>query len=207
MEVRSAFCFASFFTTHGVSGDDKCVRVWSTDDYRCSQTIESPKWGQVTALTWIWAEPPTHASLNSVCVGTGRGCVSVCPVLKTTNVSFMKSITQPLHSHTTLSGSHGRMLTLQPFLSSMTQWRHRRMILSINALFLLVTRGRSKCLKWRNAVSVSSLCAPKDSNSPDKAFLKPLWTTAISNAIPRSLHFFGGANQSLLTHSLETGEM
>ncbi|KAF8963378.1 WD40-repeat-containing domain protein [Flammula alnicola] len=40
----------------------------------------------------------------------------------------------------------------------------------------------------------------------DKLSLKVLWTVNI-NAIPRALFFFGGANQSLLTLGLESGEL
>ena len=54
---------------------DDGVRVWSTVDYKCVQTLYSEKWGQVTALAWIQSKESILLS-----VGTRRGCVTLCPL-------------------------------------------------------------------------------------------------------------------------------
>ncbi|KAF8057798.1 WD40-repeat-containing domain protein [Lyophyllum atratum] len=65
-------------------GDDGSVRVYNTDTFVCEQILHSPKWGQVTALNWLTVEPPVDEKATSVCVGTGRGRVTLCPMSKST---------------------------------------------------------------------------------------------------------------------------
>lgn len=56
---------------------------------------------------------------------------------------------------------------------------------------------------WWACRSVEFLLA----NSLLTVTLTVIWATNMKTSIPRGLLFFGGANQSLLTHGLETGEM
>lgn len=65
-----------------MSGDDECVRVWDTEDFQCQQILRGSNWGQVTALTWIDIELPVIAQNTSICIGTGRGSVCICPMSK-----------------------------------------------------------------------------------------------------------------------------
>jgi WD40 repeat protein len=64
------------------AGDDGCVTVWNTDNFKCEQVLHNGKWGQVTALTWISTDAPG----NSICIGTGRGLICVCPILNESTV-------------------------------------------------------------------------------------------------------------------------
>lgn len=42
-------------------------------------------------LTWISVEPSVEGTSTSVCVGTGRGSVDLCPMSKDSTVSFASS--------------------------------------------------------------------------------------------------------------------
>ena len=68
--------------TYDVPGNDECVRVWDTEDFTCQQILKGSNWGQVTALTWIDVEQPVSERDTSICVGTRRGSVCVCPMSK-----------------------------------------------------------------------------------------------------------------------------
>lgn len=69
------------------SGDDECVRVWNTTSLQCEQVLHSGnQWGQVTTLSWICAEVPNNERYVSICVGTGRGVLYLCPMSKDSTV-------------------------------------------------------------------------------------------------------------------------
>lgn len=58
---------------------------------KCEQVLAHPKWGQITSLEWAHVCPPTAPTRLSICVGTGRGTVSLCPILKDDTVSGVQS--------------------------------------------------------------------------------------------------------------------
>ena len=64
------------------SGDDERVRVYDTDSLQCEKTVHSDKWGQVMALSWVYVDYPVDQRSTSLCVGSGRGFVTMCPLFK-----------------------------------------------------------------------------------------------------------------------------
>ncbi|KAF8074880.1 WD40-repeat-containing domain protein [Lyophyllum atratum] len=63
-------------------GDDGCVTVWNTETLQREQVLHDPQWGQVTALTFLHFKPPVDEEGFSLCVGTGRGYLSIYPKSK-----------------------------------------------------------------------------------------------------------------------------
>ncbi|KAJ7165162.1 quinon protein alcohol dehydrogenase-like superfamily [Mycena filopes] len=57
-------------------GDDQIVRLWDVESGGCLQELRDPRWGQITALSWLPEEPENSAVLF---IGTGRGVVSTYP--------------------------------------------------------------------------------------------------------------------------------
>ncbi|KAF8059013.1 WD40-repeat-containing domain protein [Lyophyllum atratum] len=64
------------------AGDDGSVRIYNTTTFTCDQVLRSTNWGQVTALSWLVVEPPVDEEAVAVCVGTGRGVITLCPMSK-----------------------------------------------------------------------------------------------------------------------------
>jgi hypothetical protein len=77
-----------------IPGDDERVRIYDTDTLKCEKTVHSDKWGQVTALSWIYVDHPVEEKSISLCVGSGRGFVTMCPLFKDDKVC--RSISQNL---------------------------------------------------------------------------------------------------------------
>jgi len=59
-------------------GNDKHVRIWNLKTLKCEQSLQSDKWGQITTLMWAMVDPPIDGPYVSICVGTGRGAVTLC---------------------------------------------------------------------------------------------------------------------------------
>jgi hypothetical protein len=57
------------------------------------------------------------------------------------------------------------------------------------------------------AVSIATSCGEDGLINLMLVELTRLWAVTLNGAIPRSLLFFGGANQSILVHGLESGAM
>lgn len=70
-----------------------------------------------------------------------------------------------------------------------------------------VMGAESECLHWRKPVRIALITPLSQRLSPLSDSLVPLWQAAVTDAIPRGLRFFGGGNDSLLIHGLESGEM
>ncbi|KAG6915608.1 hypothetical protein DXG01_010723 [Tephrocybe rancida] len=122
-------------------GDDGCVRVWDTKNFSQQQTLYSPKWGQVTTLTWlhwfVWKDSNTEDIFRL-------------------NDSVEAQVFDPLN---------------------------RRLAVASHS-------GEIKLFDVEDVV------------------LTVVWSSTVEGgAIPQSLVFFGGANQSLLCLALETGEI
>ncbi|KAJ7713916.1 WD40-repeat-containing domain protein [Mycena metata] len=59
-------------------GDDQILRIWDVYTNKCVQKLHSPRWGQITALSWLKLSATSEA--NAVLfIGTGRGVVSAYP--------------------------------------------------------------------------------------------------------------------------------
>lgn len=67
-------------------GDDEHVRVFNTNTFECERSLHDEEWGQVTALCWIHLDTPIDAKATLLCVGSGRGIVSLFPVCKENKV-------------------------------------------------------------------------------------------------------------------------
>ncbi|KAK7013898.1 hypothetical protein R3P38DRAFT_2788157 [Favolaschia claudopus] len=61
-------------STH--TGDDQIVRLWEVDGGQCVQELRDPRWGQITALSWL---PENLDRPPRIFIGTGRGSVSTHP--------------------------------------------------------------------------------------------------------------------------------
>ncbi|KAF8880254.1 WD40-repeat-containing domain protein, partial [Infundibulicybe gibba] len=67
--------------------DDERVRVWDTKTFKCKQILQRDTWGQITTLTWL-SQPPLSEKCISVCVGTARGSISLCPMSRSNSFSM-----------------------------------------------------------------------------------------------------------------------
>ncbi|KAF8867894.1 WD40-repeat-containing domain protein [Infundibulicybe gibba] len=154
-------------------GDDGRVRVWNTETLKCEQILYSSRWGQVTTLSWVTAEP-SHAEMGgaSICVGTGQGGLCLCPMATGSTWFLMKNASA---------------LSVFEFNDAVEAQAYdplnQRLVVTSHS-------GKIKMYLVEKCLTVTEL-----------------WSTNLENAIPRGVHFFGGANQNLLIHGLETGEM
>ena len=92
-----------------IAGDDECVCVWNMDDFKCEQVLHSNQWGQVTVLCWVFVEPPLGEKSTSICIGTGRGFVSLCLISKQTSISSVLAYCCQATDQLDFSGFPGRM--------------------------------------------------------------------------------------------------
>ncbi|KAJ7730564.1 WD40-repeat-containing domain protein [Mycena metata] len=59
-------------------GDDQVLRVWTIETGECFQELRDPRWGQITALSWLPGQFQVDESAV-LFIGTGRGVVSTYP--------------------------------------------------------------------------------------------------------------------------------
>lgn len=91
-------CSCSKRSSQYTVGDDGCVRVWNTEDFKCEQVLHSNQWGQVTTLSWV-SEAQNDGGGASICIGTGRGVVSLCPMSERSSVCSFHSGQRPTDYH------------------------------------------------------------------------------------------------------------
>jgi len=84
-EVKSPLVLP-LYTPIIIPDDDERVRIFNTDSLELEKTLQSDKWGQVSALSWVHVDFPVDEKSTSLCIGSARGFVTMCPLFKVDEV-------------------------------------------------------------------------------------------------------------------------
>ncbi|KAG6912716.1 hypothetical protein DXG01_012673, partial [Tephrocybe rancida] len=185
----SAITFTKDVDLVFIGSDDGHVRIYSVKDLAVIQVLHDKAWGKITALSYVWAEPPVGDKDESLCVGNIRGSVALIPRAQTSWFSQ-----KALRAYDTF-----------PFNDSVAVQAYDPM----NKRLALASHGGT--IKLYSVATTGGFTSGLTTGIPTQYHivdLTELWTIrSTADAIPIGLKFFGGGNQSIILHKIETGEM